>query len=161
MTEKWLNQILEQHHREAFMWARQCCNYDYDQAKEILQLVYVKILEGKAKYDEKANLKTWIFSVIRFTAIDYQRSQLIFEDLGTIENVIEDEPETVETFDYKELIMKLPAGQRQVLLLVFYHNMTLKEAAVILTLSIGTVRTHYDRGKSALKKLILNTGIYG
>ncbi|MEQ9168984.1 MAG: sigma-70 family RNA polymerase sigma factor, partial [Fulvivirga sp.] len=116
MTEKWLNQILEQHHREAFMWARQCCNYDYDQAKEILQLVYVKILEGKAKYDEKANLKTWIFSVIRFTAIDYQRSQLIFEDLGTIENVIEDEPETVETFDYKELIMKLPAGQRQVLL---------------------------------------------
>lgn len=161
MTKKWLNQILEQHHREAFIWARQCCNYDDDHANEVLQMVYVKILEGRAKYNEKASLKTWIFSVIRFTAIDYRRWQMSVEDLDGIEDVIDYESERDETFDYKELIMKLPAGQRQVLLLAFYHNMTLKETADIMNVTIGTVRTHYDRGKKALKKLILKAGIYG
>ncbi len=161
MTKKWLNQILEQQHRDAYIWARQCCNYDDDQAKEVLQIVYVKILEGKAKYNEKSNLKTWIFSVIRYTAIDYRKSRVSYQDLSVIGDVAEEESLTNETFSYQELIMKLPHGQQQVLILVFYHNLTLKETADIMNVSIGTVRTHYDRGKKALRKLILNAGIYG
>ena len=41
--------------------------------------------------------------------------------------------------------------------MVFYHEMTLEDCAEVLHVSIGTVRTHYDRGKKRLKQMILKT----
>ena len=58
--------------------------------------------------------------------------------------------------DYKKLLMSLPERQQQVLLLSFYHEMTLAQIAEVTQLHIGTVRTHYERGKATLKQLILN-----
>ncbi|MEM9857771.1 MAG: RNA polymerase sigma factor [Bacteroidota bacterium] len=156
MTKKWLDHVLNQHHTEAYLWARQCCGFDDEAAKDVLQMVYLKILEGKAKYNQKAEVKTWIFSVIRNTAIDHRKSMKILYPLDMVKTKAE-EKDMTEYEDYQATIQKLPERQRQVILLVFYHGRTLEEAAGILELGIGTVRTHYDRGKKALKELILKT----
>ncbi|MEM9391862.1 MAG: RNA polymerase sigma factor [Bacteroidota bacterium] len=156
MTKKWLNHILEQHHNDAYLWAHQCCNFDDEGAKDVLQMVYLKILEGKAKYNEKSGVKTWVFSVIRNTAIDHQKSGKIMSSLSVIKEIAEEN--VTEAFvDYQVIIRKLPERQRQVMLLVFYHDQTLEEVAEILALGVGTVRTHYDRGKKALKKILINS----
>jgi len=75
MKKHWLETILKELHSEAYHWSRQCCSFDDDRAKDILQLVYLKILEGKAVYKEKSQVKTWLFSVIRFTAYEELRKE--------------------------------------------------------------------------------------
>ncbi len=154
MDNNWLEYIYKNLHRESYIWARQCCSYNDEQAKEVMQLVYLKLLEGKASYKQKATIKTWLFSVIRFTALDYLKKETIhlnIDDLNPI--VVEfDYGESID--NYQEVLRKLPTRQYQVLLLVFYHNLTLVEVAEVLGIGIGSVRTHYDRGKKGLRKLL-------
>ncbi|MHA7129854.1 RNA polymerase sigma factor [Algoriphagus namhaensis] len=158
MTSSALEHILQKHHRDAYLWARQCCSFDDDQAKDVLQAVYLKILEGKAKYNEKSSAKTWLFSVIRYTAIDQFKKEKHLEPLELgLEIPDWTEINTEEPMNYEGLIQQLSPMQAQVLLMVFYHQLTLEESAEVLQISIGTARTHYDRGKKRLKQMILKT----
>lgn len=45
---------------------------------------------------------------------------------------------------------ELPAPQREVLVLVFYHDLTIEETAQVMGVSVGRVRVHYDGAKRHL-----------
>src|SRR6185369_14986153 len=68
---------LQQLHSASFGWALSCCGRDREEAEEVLQTVYLKILEGKAQFRGEASLKTWLFAVIRKTAIGERRKNLV------------------------------------------------------------------------------------
>lgn len=154
MQHEQLEQIVKALHRDAFLWARQCCGFDEEMAKDVLQQVYLKILESKAVYSGKSSVKTWLFSVIRFTAFgSLGKANAIMPLLDDYDVPDETVPNEVDRSP-EELMQLLPAKQREVLLLVFYHGLTLEKAAEVMEIGLGTVRTHYDRGKKNLKKLI-------
>ena len=159
MDKRRLTDLLQTHHADAFLWASHCCHYDQEEGKEVLQSTYVKILEKKAVYKEKSTFKTWLFSVIRFTAIDYLKKRKSYESLEHIKIGVEDTPYEIYEVDYKELLKQLPERQHQVLLLAFYHEMTLADIATITDLHIGTIRTHYERGKQTMRTLLLKENV--
>lgn len=159
MKPSQLEQVIKAMHTEAYLWARQCCDFDEESAKDVLQEVYLKILEGKASFKEKSSIKTWLFAVIRFTAAEALRKEKPSIPLDGQAEIV-DIPETEIPESHEDLIRLLPERQREVLLLVFYHGLTLDKAATVLELQIGTIRTHYDRGKKNLKDLILKKRAY-
>jgi RNA polymerase sigma-70 factor, ECF subfamily len=153
MNNNWLNYIYKNLHRESYAWARQCCLYNDEYAKEVMQMVYLKLLEGKANYNHKATVKTWLFSVIRFTALDYLKQVTAHLNIDDVQYLMVEQEGKGED-SYEEVLSKLPPRQHQVLLLVFYHNLSLVEVAEVLNIGIGSVRTHYHRGKQSLRKLL-------
>jgi RNA polymerase sigma-70 factor (ECF subfamily) len=156
MNRKSLEHLLHSHHREAFIWSRQCCGFDSDLAKDVLQLTYLKILEGKAKLNDASKAKNWLFSIIRYTAIDELRKAGKIIALDENQELI-DLPEEVDYTDYDAIIKMLPSMQQQVILMVFYYQMTIEQSAEVLQIQLGTARTHYARGKKKLKELILKS----
>ncbi len=159
MDKNRLTQLLQKHHKDAFLWACHCCYHNREDGKEVLQMTYVKIWEGKAHYKKQSSFKTWLFSVIRYTAIDYKKKKHTHEALENVRVGIEETAFEMQTINYKALLNKLPDRQRQVLLLAFYHSMSLTEIASVTQLHIGTVRTHYERGKQAMRTLILKAAV--
>ena len=154
-------------HNECYGWVLNYCN-NHDDAMDILQTVYIKIIEGKAVFNGKSNFKTWIFSVIRNTSIDYLRKNSIkrlFSLSKVNENATTNEnPISIEANERNKimhaLLSKLSLKQREILHLVFYQGMTIEEAAEVLNVSLGTARTHYERGKKRMKELIIKWGYY-
>ena len=54
----------------------------------------------------------------------------------------------------RSAIQKLPDGQREVLVLVFYHQLSGPEVAEVLDISEGTVKSRLHRAKENLKGIL-------
>jgi RNA polymerase sigma-70 factor (ECF subfamily) len=164
----YLSAQLEKYHYESYGWAVICCQRVPAEAENVLQTVYLKILEGKARFDGRASFKTWLFSVIRLTALDLRRRELLRrlrlvsrEESATNtvsgdEDVYRSEIQSL----FRKSIAALPRRQQEVLQLVFYHDLSLSEAARVMGVSIGSARTHYERGKKHLRLLIEESGVF-
>jgi RNA polymerase sigma factor (sigma-70 family) len=155
---------IERLHGASFGWALSCCRRDRAEAEEVLQTVYLKILQGKARYRGESNLKTWLFAVIRKTAISGQRKAFMHalkskagSDSPTERTSFAAEPAAAfERAEVRERFQRalecLPGRQREALHLVFYEDLSLREAAEAMGVSIGSARQHYERGKKRLRE---------
>jgi RNA polymerase sigma-70 factor (ECF subfamily) len=160
---------IERLHSESYGWALSCCYRDSHDAEVVLQTVYLKILEGRARFDGRSSFKTWLFSVIRKTAADHRRRNLLHRlrlaRVETNSNPGSSHPDErlykseIQTL-FRNAIAVLPKRQREVVQLVFYHDLTLREAAEVMRVSLGSARTHYDRGKRQLRKLLEDSGAF-
>ena len=74
MEETELRKSLVALHSASFAWAIICCR-DRDLAEEVLQSVYLKVLDGSARYEGRSAFRTWLFAVIRNAARDKQRQR--------------------------------------------------------------------------------------
>jgi len=152
---------LERLHAASFGWALGCCGRRRDDAEEVLQTVYLKVLDGKARFDGRSSLKTWLFSVIRRTALAHRRTQWM-RSLAMLRAPVphddhDAERDSIRSEEASRLavaLVKLARRQREVLELVFYHDMTIEEAGVTLQISVGSARVHYTRGKKRLEALL-------
>ena len=162
---------LERLHQASFGWALHCCLRNRAQAEEVLQAVYLKILQGKACYRNESSVKTWLFAIIRKTASSERRRHLLHA-LKTITAGRSEtrEPDQVQAQlersemqrQFQQALARLPARQRETLHLVFYQDLSLSEAAEVMSISLGSARRHYERGKQRLREMLDREGVdYG
>lgn len=164
-----IEQELEAIHPDSFGWALACCAWDHDQAQETLQSAYLKVIEGRARFNGHSSFKTWFFGVVRNTAAEQRRGRLLHTLLGarllerravprpapTPENLA---AEAEAQQELRRLLGRLSPRQRELLHLVFYQEMSIEEASDVLGLALGTARTHYERGKQRLRGMLAGVG---
>ena len=140
-----------------------CCHGDVTRAEDALHVSYHKVLDRRARFDERSSFKTWLFGVIRLTALDQRRrdwrrwmrwvplsaaAHRADLDPPHLDRLLADEASTA----VRAALDGLATRQAQVLRLVFYHELTLDDAAAVMGISPGTARTHYERGKEQLRR---------
>jgi RNA polymerase sigma-70 factor (ECF subfamily) len=160
---------LEKLHQASFGWALNCCRQNRGDAEEVLQTVYLKILQGKAIYRGESQLRTWLFAVIRKTAISERRKHVLRSliTINATDNRSGSQPEVeLERSEmqqrFQQALARLPGRQRETLHLVFYQDLSLSEAAEVMNISIGSARRHYERGKKQMREAFDREGVdYG
>jgi RNA polymerase sigma-70 factor (ECF subfamily) len=164
MDQTDLRDELERLHSASFGWALWCCDHRREDAEEVLQTAYLKVLEGAARFNGRSSLRTWFFAVVRRTAWEQRRLRwvrelLLARWLWQPALVARGEPDEAlrsseESHTLRHAVAALPTRQREVLHLVFYQELTIEEAAKVLSISLGTARTHFERGKARLRTLL-------
>jgi RNA polymerase sigma-70 factor (ECF subfamily) len=153
-----LHAHLEALHANSFAWAVTCCGGDREDGADALQAAYEKICAGKARFEGGSSFRTWLFGVIRWTAMEGARRKARREELP-LRLAAEPEPETwsEDTFDGEQIdvaLRELSPQQRHVIHLVFYEGMTVQEAAGCMGIGTGSARQHYARAKEKLREAL-------
>jgi RNA polymerase sigma-70 factor (ECF subfamily) len=118
----------------------------------VLQTAYLRCLSGEAGFEGRSAFRTWLFGVIRLTALERRRKAAVRRLLlGRWQEWEESVEPPDSPHDFIALLRELPGRQREVLFLVFHQEMTVEEAAGVMGIGVGTARTHYERGKRALR----------
>jgi len=160
-------------HEDSFGWACSCCDWNEAEAEDVLQTAYMKVLSGRARFEGRSGFRTWLFGVIRFTALERRRRlRLHLEKTEKLSG----EPVAMgagpaapdEAAEASQRARRLRAAlaelsdrQVEVLNLVFYQGLTVREAAEVMEVSIGSARIHYDRGKKRLRALLSESEVGG
>ncbi len=135
-------------------------------AEEVLQDVMLAVWDNAHTFEARSKVKTWLLVIARNRAINAtRRKQLPVIHLEDVFSLRSDETGPMEALEKHErqdrvraAIQQLPEGQREVLVLVFYHQLTGVEVAEVLGISEGTVKSRLHRAKETLKGLLAQEG---
>lgn len=152
-------------HPESFGWALACCGRRREDAEDLLHDVYVRVLDNGLRFDGRSTFKTWLFGVIARMARARLRRERLRALLGVrhangvaptqfVPTPADDAVASDRRERTQSALAQLAGRQREVLLLVFYHDFTVEEAARVMSISIGSARVHYHRGKERLASLL-------
>ncbi len=128
-------------------------------AEEIAEDVFVKLYVNKPKFSGKSSFKTWIYSIGRFTAIDYIRknkkmvSSSIdeFYSLADKEEIEHNYIKSEQKIMLHKAIEQLNPEYRQVLYLIYFEDFNTSQAAKIMGKTNRQITYLLYRAKQSLK----------
>jgi RNA polymerase sigma-70 factor (ECF subfamily) len=137
-----------------------------ESAEDLVQEVYIRVLNSYESFEGKSTEKTWLYSIARHVAIDWLRKQarrskkFLFFDIKESENVLRDQdplPEELvakkEAFkDLYKMLKRCSFDQQQVLVLRYIQSLSIVETAQILSWTESRVKTTQHRAIKEMRK---------
>ncbi len=144
--------------RTAYMYVK-----DIHSAEDIFQDVFIKVNQKLSTFEGNSGIKTWIIRITINTCKDYLKSawnRRVVPMMDYQEDAIisETDYDEVESQDTKELIKKsvlsLPEKYKEVVLCVYFQEMSIAEAAKTLQIAEGTAKSRLSRAREKLKSIL-------
>ncbi|HBY71835.1 MAG TPA: RNA polymerase subunit sigma [Lachnospiraceae bacterium] len=144
--------------RTAYMYVK-----DSHTAEDIFQEVFIKVNQKLSTFEGNSSIKTWIIRITINTCKDYLKSawnrkvipMMEYQEDQIISDTDFDSVESQDTNDIiKTAVLSLPAKYKDVVLCVYYNEMTIAEAAIVLRVAEGTVKSRLSRARQKLKSAL-------
>jgi RNA polymerase sigma-70 factor, ECF subfamily len=154
-----IEELIRRWERKLFYYVRRPVADEPD-AWDVLQQTWVRVLKGIGKVRDSEKLVPWLYQVARNAALSHRKSLLahkrwvdreaVVEDLAGVE-VLEADWTVQEVHRGME---ELSAYHRDVLALFFLEDLSIKEIAGVVGVSVGTVKSRLFYGKKALREVL-------
>ncbi|NLK28584.1 MAG: sigma-70 family RNA polymerase sigma factor [Clostridiales bacterium] len=144
--------------RTAYMYVK-----DLHTAEDIFQDVFIKVNQKLSTFEGNSSIKTWIIRITINTCKDFLKSawnrrvvpMMEYQEDSIISDTDYDSVERQDTNDLiKEAVLSLPSKYKEVVLCVYYNEMTIAETASILNIAEGTVKSRLSRARQKLKSVL-------
>ena len=130
-----------------------------DRADDLVQDCLERALRKRHLWTRRGSIRNWLLRLLQRSHVDQHRRRPRLEVEATTE-VIDgaiahppDQERRAECRTIVEALDRLPEEQRAVILLVALEGCNYDEAAEILEVPIGTVRSRLSRGRQSLREL--------
>lgn len=144
---------------------RMCYMYlkDYHLAEDAVQETFLKAMKAYGSFEHKSGERTWLIRI----AINCCKNMMRTRWFGIIKNNLSEPPELIgadpaDSFPEKDFVstavMKLNVNDRQVLVLYYYQELSVKEIAKILGKTENATTQRLNRARNRLKKILKEDG---
>lgn len=142
--------------------------YDVALASDMADEALIEVWRSAGSFSGLSQPSTWIHSIARFRMIGYLRKnkELLqdddFEQLNIEDTDLLPEQEVIISERDQEIIdnlAKLSEKHREVIELVYYRELSIKDISVMLDISENTVKTRMFYARKHLKSLLSNTDL--
>jgi RNA polymerase sigma-70 factor, ECF subfamily len=133
---------------------------DASRADDMVQSCLLRAVAKQHLWQPGTDLRAWLFTILHNQNVNYVRRSVRegvavpLEDVAPALTAASNVEASLELRDFELAIARLPAEQRQVILLVGLEGMGYEEAAKILGIPVGTVRSRLSRGRDTLRELM-------
>ena len=131
---------------------------DRSRAEDVAQEVYVQAWKSFDRFQPGTNCRAWLFKILFHCVNHHRRQWFRFPQLKEAEEFLEANlaapvsiPEQLTDQEILAALDRVPAGFREVVLLVDVEEFSYQEAAEILTIPMGTVMSRLSRGRKLLR----------
>ena len=148
-------------YRYVFSVVRHYLKNDQD-AYDAIQNTYTRVYKGLHHLKNIDSFYPWLHRIAENCSKDVLAQNGIYYDADTINDDISEDDKTEEkdvTYDIAEVLKQLPDEQRELLIRVYYDQMTVAEIARMQNLPKSTVHNRLKAAKSKLKELLKIKGI--
>jgi RNA polymerase sigma-70 factor (ECF subfamily) len=165
-------ELVHRYERELYNYLRHYLG-DAEMAEDAFQAAFLQVHLKCDQFEPGRTVRPWLYTVATNQAIDAQRRSRRHrmvsldrrsiangqdEEAGALVELLDgDEPGPVDRLESEEqrrvvrnAVNRLPDPLRQVLLLVYYQGLKYREAAEVLSIPVGTVKS---RLHAAIRKL--------
>lgn len=136
---------------------RQQCGGDYALADDIAQDAFIKAHHALASFKGQSAFFTWLYQIARNSLMSHYRRKIPEPDSELVERTqaqqLSDGP-GLEARDLNRALSQLSAPQREALHLTYRLGYSNDEAAQLMQLPLGTIKSHVLRGKAKLKSIL-------
>jgi RNA polymerase sigma factor (sigma-70 family) len=136
-------------------WARRLCNGDTHLADDLAQETFMKAYVALGAFRAEAKFSTWLYRIAFNIAANRWRAKKVeWCELDENEDIAVEQC-NVQQFhakkDVEAAMQTLSAGQQLAIRLCYEDGFSHEEAASIMGIPLGTVKTHIARGKLKLQ----------
>lgn len=152
------------YYRRLYGFALRLCG-DPDRASDLTQDSLIKAYRAYDRFREGAPIMPWLMRILRNTFLDDQRSARARYELRAKEGEIEavgqggDQLSAVSRSQLRERLEagleKLPEHHAAVLIAVDVEGLDYTEAALVLDVPVGTIRSRLNRARAQLRALVV------
>jgi RNA polymerase sigma-70 factor, ECF subfamily len=130
------------------------------QADDLVQDTLTRAIQKEHLWEPGTDLRAWLFTIMHNQSVNQIRRVIrdsATVDLETCSQGLVATTDPTASRQLRELeraLGELPEDQRQVILLVGLEGMSYEQAATIMKVPVGTIRSRLSRGRDALRKLM-------
>ncbi len=140
---------------------------DLAMAEDVATEAFLDVWRGAEKFSGRSQVKTWIFAIARNKAISALRKRRESPLDESFAERLEDCADTPEMASLKAsmaetlkaCVAHLSAKHREIVHLVYYQEMSIKEVAALLEIPENTVKTRMFHARKQLAALAAKAGL--
>ena len=131
-------------------------------ADDLLSDVFFDVWQQAGRFEGRAAVTTWLLSIARYKALSARRRRTEAELDHTIETTVADSADNPEVALQRKsrnevvraALIKLSRDHREIIDLVYYHEKSVEDCALILSIPAATVKTRMFYARKKLAELV-------
>jgi RNA polymerase sigma-70 factor, ECF subfamily len=146
--------LIDEFYSRIYRFVYSIC-HNRETARDLTQETFYRFWQKLDSYQNRCRLITWLFQIAYHAFLDDVKRKKSHGEQISVYEIELSVPAQESGEDLARLLKELPEEQRNVIILFYYEDLSIKQIAKILEIPPGTVKSRLHNAKAKLKDLVL------